>query len=104
MNSCKKKKDLYFLVKSNNDENLKNYYLKYSKILANIIKTAKKLYFKNKITHAYNKVKATWNIIKSNVGKNNRGKVIDNIDGNNKESLSKINAKKFNEYFFKNGC
>jgi Notch-like protein len=101
MNSCKKKKDLYLLVKSNNDENLKNYYLRYCKILANIIKTAKKLYFKNKITHAHNKVKVTWNIIKSNVGKNNNGMVIDNMDVNNKVSSSKINAEKFNDYFIK---
>jgi hypothetical protein len=36
-----------------------------------------------------------------NVGKNNRGKVVENIYGNNKESFSKINAEKFNEYFLK---
>jgi hypothetical protein len=101
INSCKKKKDLYLLVKSNSDKNLKNYYLRYCKILADIIKTAKKLYFKNKITHAHNKVKATWNIIKSNVGRNNNEQVIDNMDENNGECSSKINAEKFNEYFIK---
>ncbi|PNF13662.1 hypothetical protein B7P43_G16878 [Cryptotermes secundus] len=101
INSCKKKKDLYLLVKSNNDVNLKTYYLRYCKILANIIKAAKKLYFKNKITHAHNKVKATWNIIKSNIGRNINEQVIDNMDENNKELSSKINAEKFNEYFIK---
>jgi hypothetical protein len=62
INSYKRKKHLYLLVRSNNDENLRNYYLKYSKILAKIIKTAKKLYYNNKIIHAHNKIKATWNV------------------------------------------
>jgi hypothetical protein len=45
-------------------------HLKYSKTLAKVIKSAKKLYFNNKINHAHNKIKATWNIIKSNKKQN----------------------------------
>jgi hypothetical protein len=71
INSCKRKKELYLLVRSYNDEKFRNYYLKYSKILAKIIKTAKKLYCNNKIIYAHNKIKATWNVIKSDMGINN---------------------------------
>jgi hypothetical protein len=52
-----KKKELYTLVRANNDKQLKNY-LKHSKILSKIIRTAKKLYYNNKILHAH-KTKAT---------------------------------------------
>jgi Zn-finger protein len=72
INSCKIKKVLYLLARSSKDEILRNYYLKYSKTLTKVIKSVKKLYFNNKISHAHNKVKATWNIIKSNIGKNMR--------------------------------
>jgi hypothetical protein len=41
IHSCKRKKDLYLLVRSNNDENLRNYYSKCSKSLAKIIKLLK---------------------------------------------------------------
>jgi hypothetical protein len=40
IHSCKRKKDLCLLVRSNNDEKLRNYYSKYSKILRKIMKTA----------------------------------------------------------------
>jgi hypothetical protein len=68
INSCKREKDLYLLARSSNDEILRNYYLKCSKTLTKVIKTAEKLYFNNKISHAHNKIKTTWNIIKSNIG------------------------------------
>jgi Zn-finger protein len=71
INSCKRKKDLYLLARSNKDEIIRNYYIKYSKTLTKVIKSAKKLYFNNKISHAHDKVKATWNIIKSKIGINN---------------------------------
>ena len=43
INSCKWKKDLYFLTRNNNDIQLKEYYMRYSKILSKVIKTAKML-------------------------------------------------------------
>jgi hypothetical protein len=58
------------LVRTNNDKKLKNYYLKYSKILSKIIRTAK-LYYNNKILHAHNKIKATWKVFNEDMGINN---------------------------------
>jgi hypothetical protein len=66
--NSRKKKELDLLFRTNNDKILKNYYLKYSKILSKIIRTAKKLYYNNKILHGYNKTKATWMVIKKDVG------------------------------------
>jgi len=47
INSCKWKKELYLLTRNNNDVQLKEYYMKYSKILSKVIKTAKILHHNN---------------------------------------------------------
>jgi hypothetical protein len=101
INSCKRKRDLYLLIKSKNDNNLRNYYLRYSKILSKVIKTAKKLHYNNKITHAHNKIKATWNVIKSDIGANNNKHNKRVTDKNCEAHSSKFNAENFNEYFLK---
>ena len=71
INSCKWKKDLYLLTRNNKDAQLKEYYMKYSKILSKVIKTAKMLHYNNQIIHSHNKIKVTWNIIKSETEQNN---------------------------------
>jgi len=40
--SCQRKRELYTLYKITNDSNLKNYYKRYTKILSEVIKAAKK--------------------------------------------------------------
>jgi hypothetical protein len=72
-----KKKELHMLVRSTNDKKLKNYYLKYSKILSKIIRTAKTLYYNNKFMHAHNRTKATWKVIKEDMEVNNGKKMIE---------------------------
>ena len=42
--------------------------MRYSKILSKVIKTAKMLHYNNQIIHSHNKIKATWNFIKSESG------------------------------------
>jgi hypothetical protein len=102
INSCKRKKDLfYLLVKANNDEKLKNYYLRYSKILSKIIKVAKKPCYENKIIQAHNKIKATWNVIKSDMGINNIKYYKRDTDKNGEDSSLKIDAERFNDHFSK---
>jgi hypothetical protein len=55
INSCKWKKDLYLLTRNNNDIQLKEYYMRYSKILSKVIKTAKMFHYNNQIIHSNNK-------------------------------------------------
>jgi ribosomal protein L28 len=87
------------LVRTNNDKKLNNYYLKYSKILSEIIRTAKKLYYNNKILHAHNKTKATWKVINKDMGINN-GKKNDIDKRKNCENYSlKISAENVNDHF-----
>jgi hypothetical protein len=74
------------LVRFNNYEKLKNYYFEYSKILSKIIRTAKKLYYNNKIIHVHNKIKATWKVINEDMGVNN---------GKKKERDEKINCENY---------
>ena len=51
INSCKRKKDLYLLTRNNNDIQLKEYYMRYSKILSKVIKTAKMFHYNNTGQH-----------------------------------------------------
>jgi Notch-like protein len=68
-------------------------------MLSKIIRTAKKLYYNNKILHAHNKTKATWKINKDDMGVNN-SKENDRDKMINCENYSqKINAENFNDYF-----
>jgi hypothetical protein len=87
--SCKRKKELFILARTNNDKKIKDYYLKYSKILSKSIKTAKMLYYKNRITHAHNKTKTTWKIINEDMGINS-GKMKERGEKINKEIQSLI--------------
>jgi capsular polysaccharide biosynthesis protein len=51
---------------------LKKYYKQYCKILANVIKEAKKYTYNNQINNSTNKIKTTWNIIKTETKRHKR--------------------------------
>ena len=59
------------LTRRNNDIQLKEYYKRYSKILTQVIRTAKILHHNNQIIYSNNTIKTTWNIIKNETGGNN---------------------------------
>jgi hypothetical protein len=63
--SCKRKKELYLLTKVNDNNNFKQYYKLYSKILTKVINEAKRLNYNNKIINSNNTAKTAWNIIKA---------------------------------------
>jgi hypothetical protein len=76
------------------------YYIKYCKVLAKVIKEAKKAYYESTISKSHNKIKATWSIIKKETGckiyKDEPQLLkINNIMINNKYHI----ANTFNEYF-----
>ena len=62
--SSQHKRDLYLLCRSTNNPKLKKHYKTYCRILSNVIKTAKKLYYNKLITDSSNKAKSIWNIVK----------------------------------------
>jgi len=99
INSHKHKKDLYLLTKNDNDIQLKEYYMRYSKILSKVIKTAKMFHYNNQITHSNNKIKATWNIIKNETGGNNIKYDKANVYNTDKEYNTSVNAEVLNKYF-----
>jgi hypothetical protein len=86
------------LTNNNNDIQLKEYNMRYSKILSKVIKTVKALHLNNQIIHSNNKIK-TWNIIRSEAGGNNikcdKLKTLNTDTEYNKN----INAENFNNYF-----
>ena len=98
--SCKWKKELYVLCKIINNYNLKQYYKKYCKILTNVIRKAKNLYYNNIILRSKNKIKTTWKIINSENGKTIQDMTIPQIKLNDKliHNQNKI-ANVFNSYF-----
>jgi hypothetical protein len=63
--SCAHKRELYMQSRSTNNPELIGYYRKSCKILSEIIKTAKKHDYNKLIANSKNKVKTTWNIIRS---------------------------------------
>jgi len=62
----------YICTRSSEDISLKKYYKQYYKILANIIKEAKKCTYNNQINKSTNKIKTTWNIIKKETNRHKR--------------------------------
>jgi hypothetical protein len=81
--SCQHKRELYLTLRNSNDPDLKRYYKIYCKILSIVIKAAKKLHYNRLISNSNNKLKTTWNIIKSATGRkyNDVGIQFLNIDG-----------------------
>jgi hypothetical protein len=66
--SCKRKRELFLLTRNNNKPDLKQFYKAYCKILANVIKEAKKMAYNKRILKSNNKPKTTWNIINELLG------------------------------------
>ena len=97
--SCQKKRYLYNLCKTSQDSNLKQYYKNYIKILADVIKTAKRKHYNKMCRTSRNKNKTMWNIIKSESNKDdNKNEMQLNIRGKqvtNPKQLANI----FNDYF-----
>jgi hypothetical protein len=81
---------LYLYTTSSNDTSLKTHYKQYCKILARVIKEAKKCTYNNQINKSTNKIKTTWNIIKKET---NRHKRLNNV-------TNYVNSPEdFNNYF-----
>jgi hypothetical protein len=92
--------ELYLKYRHDNDPQLKSYYIKYCKLLTQVIREAKKAYYNSIIRNSHNKIKTTWSVIKKETG----NKIykdepqllkINNIRINNKVHI----ANAFNEYF-----
>jgi hypothetical protein len=69
--------------------------MRYSKILSKVIKTAKVLHYIDQIIHSCNTIKATWNIIKSESGRNNTKYDKANVYNTDKEYNKNVNAENF---------
>jgi hypothetical protein len=67
--SFKRKRQLHLLSKDTNDINLIKYYKQYCKILARVITETKRSKYNNQIINSTNKIKTTWNIIKSEINR-----------------------------------
>jgi hypothetical protein len=86
--------------RQDDNPHFKLYYLKHCKVLAKVIKAAKKIYYDNKITRSHNKIKTTWSIIKRETGnKNQKGEPQSSKINNTMIKDTKLVANAFNEYF-----
>jgi superoxide dismutase len=76
------------------------YYRRYCKILAKVIKEAKKVYYDNVLLKPKNKIKTTWSIIKRETGYKNHKKELQALKINKIIIKGKGHiTKAFNEYF-----
>jgi hypothetical protein len=96
--SCYNKRILYLNCRNSNDNNFKNRYKIYCRILAKVIKAAKKMY-DELISKSKNKIQTTWEIIKKETGNNHKHMIkslrINNTMVNNSQEI----AYAFNDYF-----
>jgi hypothetical protein len=76
--SCKHKRFLYLCTRNSTDTSLKKYYKQYCKILANVIKETKKYTYNKQINKSTNKIKTTWNIIKTKTNRHKRSTAMNN--------------------------
>ena len=67
--SSKHKRNLYVLTKNSNDPKAKVHFIKYCKIVRNVIKEAKKKHYIRRIAKSNNRIKTTWNNIKKETRK-----------------------------------
>ena len=72
--SCQHKRKLYLISRNSDNLKLKAHYKAYCLILAKVIKAAKQLYYNSKIAKSNNKLKTTWDIIKTETNKNQSNK------------------------------
>jgi hypothetical protein len=77
--SCKCKRELFLLNRNSNNPSLKRYYKTYCRILAKVIKEAKRLSYNSRILKSNNKVKTTWNIINELLRKQHSTNVIQKL-------------------------
>ena len=61
--SCRHKRELQFTCRNSNNGKLKRHYQVYRKVLSNVIKESKRIYYDKKIQKSNNKCKTTWDII-----------------------------------------
>ena len=98
--SCKRKRELFLLNRNNNNPALKKYYKTYCKILAKVIKEAKRLSYNNRILKSDNKVKTTWNIINELSGKQHSTNVIQKLSTEGSLLTNQYDiVEAFNKYF-----
>jgi len=74
--SCLRKRELYVIYKHTTNPRIGNYYKTYSKILREVIKTAKKFYFNKLIKYSTNKPKTLWKLLTPEI---NKQKLTDNF-------------------------
>lgn len=103
--SCRCKKYLYLMSRSTNHPRLKEYYAQYCTLLRKVIRRAKAMFYDEIIMASTNKTKASWKIIKNEIGRdpNKKFSYSELRDGNVKIDINKA-AKSFNSYFLSSVC
>jgi hypothetical protein len=78
--ACINKRKLYIISRQSLDRNKKLHYRRHCKILAEVIKLAKRKHYNNLLMNSANKTKTTWNIINENINKRHEKQDIPSIN------------------------
>jgi hypothetical protein len=93
------KRDLYLISRNSNNSIIKNHYKKYSQILSDVIKAAKRLHYNNEIINSTNKMKTIWQIVKTETNTtHNFNTPLININGELSHNYQTI-VNEFNRYY-----
>jgi len=98
--SCKRKRELFLLLRTTNNPILKQYYKKYCNILVKVIREAKRMTYSARILASHNKTKTTWTILNELLGRKQFSNIIQKltVDGTHLTNQQCI-AEGLNKYF-----
>jgi hypothetical protein len=77
--SCKRKRELFLLLRSTNNPILNQYYKKYYNILMKVIREVKRMTYSARILASHNKTKTTWTILNELLGKKHFPNIIQKL-------------------------
>ena len=98
--SCNNKRKLYLSYRLNPKKKSLNHYKLYCKILTNVIKEAKKIYYNKKVLKANNKCRVTWDIINEISGHHHTNTDPQELKIDHRHIInSEEIAERFNKYF-----
>jgi len=98
--SCKRKRQLFSLIRISNNATMKQYYKAYCKILTRVIREAKWMTLNERISKSNNKIKTTWNIINELLGKQQSMQGIQRLTINGTQLTNQQDiSNAINEYF-----
>ena len=98
--SCRTKRELYQNVRSSQNEDAVAHYKQYCKVLKNVIKNAKSMWYAKRIANSRDKIKTIWSVVKEVSGQEQQVEDITSVRSRNVSVTDKLDiCAIFNNHF-----